>query len=118
MTLEISDIVQSVIDADKRIKAHIRETPVEFSPYLSEVGNCHVYLKLENQQLTGSFKIRGALNKVLNLPKGKPVVTASTGNHGLAVVHALNIVNGSGSIYLPKVLRIWSRSFSPETIEL
>ena len=102
MNFEISDIVQNVIEAEKRIKTHIRETPVEFSPYLSKIGDCNLYLKLENQQLTGSFKLRGALNKVLSLPREKPVITASTGNHGLAMVHALNIVKGSGSIYLPK----------------
>ena len=101
MKLEISDIIQNVIEAEKRIKKYIRETPVEFSQYLSEIGECNVYLKLENQQITGSFKLRGALNKVLSLPKEKPVITASTGNHGLAVAHALNIVKGSGSIYLP-----------------
>ena len=101
MKLEISNIIKNVIEAEKRIKPHIRETPVEFSHHLSEISECNVYLKLENQQLTGSFKLRGALNKVLSLPKEKPVVTASTGNHGLAVVHALNIVKGSGSIYLP-----------------
>ena len=102
MKLDITDIIKNVIEAEKRIKTHIRETPVEFSDYLSDISKCNVYLKLENQQFTGSFKVRGAINKILSLPKEKPVITASTGNHGLAVVHALNIINGTGTIYLPK----------------
>lgn len=102
MKFSISDIVQKVKEAEKRINEYKRETAVEFSPYLSEIGECNVYLKLENQQLTGSFKIRGALNKILSLPKDKFVITASTGNHGLAVAHALNITKGSGRIYLPE----------------
>jgi len=102
MKFSVSDIVQKVKEAEKRIKSYIRETAVEFSPYLSEIGECKVYLKLENQQLTGSFKIRGALNKILAIPKDRLVITASTGNHGLAVAHALNITKGSGTIYIPK----------------
>jgi len=102
MKFSVSDITQKVKEAEKRINEYKRETAVEFSPYLSEKGECNVYLKLENQQLTGSFKIRGALNKILSLPKDKFVITASTGNHGLAVAHALNITKGSGIIYLPE----------------
>lgn len=96
------NVHQWVIDAEKRIRDHIRETPLEYSPHLSQLGNCNVFLKLENVQLTGSFKVRGAMNKVLSLLK-KEAITASTGNHGLAVAYALQKVGGKGRIYLPTV---------------
>lgn len=94
-------IRKEVLEAEKRIRAYIRETPIEFSPFLSKMGNCEVFLKLENIQLTGSFKIRGAMNKILSLPQKTEVVTASSGNHGLAVAYALQKLNGTGTIFLP-----------------
>ncbi|MFX0211620.1 MAG: threonine/serine dehydratase, partial [Candidatus Hodarchaeota archaeon] len=74
----------------------------EYSPYLSQLGNCNVFLKLENVQLTGSFKVRGAMNKVLSLTK-REAITASTGNHGLAVAYAFQKIGGKCRIYLPTV---------------
>ncbi|MDH5383612.1 MAG: pyridoxal-phosphate dependent enzyme, partial [Candidatus Aminicenantes bacterium] len=77
------EIKNEVLAAEERIRVHIRETPVEHSAFLSRLGNCDVYLKLENIQLTGSFKLRGATNKILSLTKeekDKGVITASTGN--------------------------------------
>jgi threonine dehydratase len=59
------------------------------------------WYKCENLQRTGSFKIRGALNKILSLPAdvlARGVVTSSTGNHGLAVAEALRLVGGRGTI--------------------
>jgi threonine dehydratase len=50
--------------AANRIKPHIRETPLEYSSWLSEETNANVWLKLENLQITGSFKLRGAFNKL------------------------------------------------------
>jgi threonine dehydratase len=96
------DVKQEVLEAEQRIRKYIRKTPLEYSPYLSKIGKCNVYLKLENYQHTGSFKARGALNKVLSLSKGLEAITASTGNHGLAVAYALKIIGESGTIYLPK----------------
>jgi len=99
------DIKKEVIEAEKRIRKYIRETTLEYSPYLSQLGNCQVYLKLENIQLTGSFKIRGALNKYLSLSKTEKernVLTASSGNHGVAFAYMLNKFGGKGTIYLPQ----------------
>lgn len=99
------DVKREVLEAEKRIRQHLRETPVEFSPYLSQAGSCQVYLKLENLQLTGSFKLRGALSKFLSLSeaeKRRGIVTASSGNHGIAVGYVLKQFNCKGTIYLPK----------------
>ena len=56
---------KEIIATEKRIRKHVRETPLEYSNYLSKLCNCNVYLKLENIQYTGSFKTRGAFNKLL-----------------------------------------------------
>lgn len=98
-------VKNEVLTAEKRIRVYIRETPVESSPYLSRLGNCEVYLKLENIQLTGSFKIRGATNKILSLTKeerDKGVITASTGNHGAAFAWLAKKFNIKGTIFLPE----------------
>lgn len=99
------NVKKEVLAAEKRIRKYIRETPLEYSPYLSNLCKCNVYLKLENLQLTGSFKARGAMNKVLSLTKKqreRGVITASTGNHALGVANALKTLNCKGTIYLPK----------------
>lgn len=90
--------------ASKKIRSYIRETYLEKSLYLSEIGKTDVYCKMENLQITGSFKIRGALNAVFSLPEDKlanGVVAASTGNHGLAVAFASQIVGTSGTVFVP-----------------
>jgi threonine dehydratase len=83
------------IAAHNRIKSNIFHTPLEESVYFSN-DNYKVYLKLENQQKTKSFKIRGALNKMAILTdeeKENGVVTISSGNHGIAVSHAAKLMN-------------------------
>jgi len=96
-------IHQEVLKAENRIRKFIRKTPIEFSPYLSKLCNCNVYLKLESEQLTGSFKIRGAFNKLLSC-KSKLTngfITASTGNHGKAVAYVSKMLNIKGTVYVP-----------------
>jgi threonine dehydratase len=84
-----SDVsVRDVYIARNRIRSLVRRTPLISSPLLSERVGTSVYLKLENLQETGSFKIRGAANKMLSLTAGEKargVITISTGNHGRAV---------------------------------
>jgi threonine dehydratase len=82
----------------------MRVTPVEHAPSLSHATGSEVYLKLENQQVTGSFKVRGALNALLSrkpdvLSRG--VVAASTGNHGLATLYACERVGTTCTIFAP-----------------
>lgn len=99
------NIKLNVLKAEERIREYIRTTPLEFSPVLSKLCGANVYLKLESEQLTGSFKIRGSLNKLLSLTpdqKQKGITTASTGNHGLAVAYGLKMLAIKGIIYLPE----------------
>ncbi len=57
---------EEVLAAESRIRPLVRETPVDDSLHLSQLGNASVYLKLEHLQHTGSFKLRGATNKILS----------------------------------------------------
>jgi threonine dehydratase len=89
--------------ARARIAPHIRLTPVELSRDLTGPGN--VWLKLENQQLTGSFKLRGATNKILSLSdteRSRGVVAASSGNHGAAVACAATAADCPALIFVPE----------------
>lgn len=100
----LNSLIKSIAEADARIRPMVRETPVDFSHSLSEMGRCRVHLKLEQIQHTGSFKLRGAANKVLSLrgPELEAgVVAASTGNHGLGVCYAARQAGARATIYLP-----------------
>lgn len=100
-------IKEKIIKAEKRIRPYLRETPLEYSYLFTKLTGSEVYLKLENIQVTGSFKARGALNKILSLKSTKAkIITASTGNHGLGVANALSVVKKEGTIYLPKTASI------------
>lgn len=82
---------QDVLTAAARIQPVIRPTPTDYSLALSELSGCHVWLKLEHLQHTGSFKLRGATNKLLAMTadeRARGVITASNGNHGIAVCYA------------------------------
>ena len=77
---------------------------MEPSPAFAVEGGT-LLLKCENLQHTGSFKARGALNKLLSLSeaeRSRGIVTASTGNHGAAVAFALGKLGASGTVYLPE----------------
>jgi threonine dehydratase len=98
----ISD--DAVLAAD-RIGSHVRKTPLEYSPYFSELTGANVWLKLENLQITGSFKLRGAFSKLLSLSPEQTAsgcVTASSGNHGAAVAYAMNKLGVKGVVFVPE----------------
>lgn len=98
------NLLQEIRDASQRIAGQVLKTPLFYSTYLSALNQGEVYLKLESEQHTGSFKARGALNKVLKLSpeeRGRGLVTASTGNHAQGFARALTIAGARGTIYLP-----------------
>ena len=94
--------IPSSIKSLDNIKNYIVKTPLKFSERLSEETNSNIFLKLENIQKTGSFKARGALNKILNISNKEDVLAASSGNHGAAISYALSQKNMTGTIYVPK----------------
>ncbi len=108
------DWKNEILAAEQRIRPHVRETPLERSPYLSQKGGAEVYLKLEHLQHTGSFKLRGATNKLLSLSSeqlSRGVIAASTGNHGMAVSYAASKLGARATIYMKE-------GTLPEKVEL
>jgi threonine dehydratase len=96
---------KQVEDASHRIEAHINRTECRLAAVLSDEADGEVFLKLENLQHSGSFKLRGVLNKILSLSEEdsqKLLVTASTGNHGAAFVHAVGLFGLQGKLFMPK----------------
>src|ERR1700726_3656182 len=76
--------------ARERIRGAIRQTPALYSEILSREAGNELFLKLENLNVTGSYKERGALNKILTLTadeRARGVITASAGNHAQAVAY-------------------------------
>jgi threonine dehydratase len=94
-----------IVLAANRIGPNVRETALDHSPYFSELTGADVYMKLENLQHTGSFKLRGAFNKLLQLtPEQRRAgcVTASSGNHGAAIAYAMKKLGVTGVIFVPE----------------
>ena len=92
-------------EAYERIKGVIERTPIEHSEPLSRELGAEVFVKWECDQTTGSFKLRGALNKLRSLTpedRAKGVVSASTGNHGLAISHASKLEGIALKLFLPE----------------
>jgi len=90
--------------AKDRISKFIKHTPLYYSAYFSKISKQHVYLKLENLQNTGAFKIRGASNFILQIEPSlgrKGVITASSGNHGKAVSYAASRVGYPAKVVVP-----------------
>ncbi len=97
----LADIQQ----AHERIKASVRWTPMRRSHSLSEMTGSDFHLKLENFQLTGSFKVRGALNRIDRLTedeKRRGVVAASAGNHAQGVAYAARKAGVPCDIFMPE----------------
>lgn len=95
----------AVEGADLRIRPYVRETPLDRSPALSRSWGAEVHLKLENTQVTGSFKVRGAVNRMLTVPvsqRALGVVAASTGNHGAAVAYAMECLRLPATVFVPE----------------
>ncbi|MEL7187028.1 MAG: threonine/serine dehydratase [Pseudomonadota bacterium] len=91
--------------ARQRIREFVDETPLQRSAAFSERVGANVYFKLENRQVTGSFKLRGASNRLLTLTpeqRAKGCVAASSGNHGAAVACAMQALDADGVIFVPE----------------
>jgi len=97
--------LQDIRNAREAIGIFVKQTPLAHSHFFSDLCRGEVYLKLENLQVTNSFKIRGALNRMLHLSaeeKSRGIITASAGNHAQAVAFAAQKLNFSAKIVLPK----------------
>ena len=100
-----SRVAAAAADAAGRISDLVRQTPLDFSPAFSAATGADVYFKLENLQHTGSFKLRGAGNRLMTLTPGQRAagcVAASSGNHGAAVAYAMQMIGVEGVIFVPE----------------
>ncbi len=88
-----------------RIAPYIRETELHRSSVINKLVGADIRFKMENRQRTGSFKLRGAVNRLLTLTDAQRAagcVTASSGNHGAAVACAMQALNMKGVIFVPE----------------
>lgn len=95
---------QDVLIAAKRLKGRVNATPLVYSDVLSADVGADIFIKMEALQKTGSFKVRGALNKIDSLTaeeQKRGVVTASAGNHAQAVAYASSLQGISAQIVVP-----------------
>lgn len=97
--------LEKIYEARERIKEVVVNTTFSFAPYLSEASGCEVYLKKENLQVTGAFKIRGAYNKIASLSdeqRKSGVVAASAGNHAQGVAFSAQKFGMNATIVMPE----------------
>ncbi len=93
-----------IIKAQSNLKEIVKVTPFEMSKSFSDMSGSCVYLKLENLQKTGSFKVRGAYNKISNLTdeeKLRGVLCASAGNHAQGVAYAASKLHVRSKVFMP-----------------
>ena len=96
--------VDRVHEAAHRLRGIVRRTPLRCSPALSRVAGVECWLKLECEQYTGSFKLRGAFNALALIPEGRRsrgVVASSAGNHGLGIAHAARDFGIPVTVFVP-----------------
>lgn len=97
--------LQTIYEAKERIKEVAVNTPFSYAPYLSQASGCEVYLKKENLQVTGAFKIRGAYNKIASLTaeqRASGVIAASAGNHAQGVAFSAQKFGINATIIMPE----------------
>jgi len=97
--------VVEILKAKKNLEGVIYRTPITHSKRLSEITGADVYIKWENLQKTRSFKLRGAYNKIYSLTQEErrnAVITASTGNHALAVAFVAKMTGIMATVVVPE----------------
>ncbi|WPC06155.1 threonine/serine dehydratase [Pseudomonas benzenivorans] len=96
--------IQDIREAQERLKPHIKHTPLLRAEKIEKVAGCQLYLKPETLQITGAFKIRGALNKTLSLPReeiAKGIIATSSGNHAQGLAYAARMLGVKAILVLP-----------------
>lgn len=97
---------ENIQKARENLKGIIKETPLIYSDFYSRENKCNIYIKPENFQKTGSFKIRGAYNKIVNMPeeeKQRGIIASSAGNHAQGVAFSAQKMGIKSTIVMPNV---------------
>jgi threonine dehydratase len=96
--------IQDIREAQERLKPHIKHTPLLRAEKIEKVVGCQLYLKPETLQITGAFKIRGALNKALSLSReeiANGIIATSSGNHAQGLAYAARMLGVKALLVLP-----------------
>ncbi len=96
--------IQDIRAARERLKPHVRHTPLLRADKIEKAVGCQLYLKPETLQITGAFKIRGALNKALSLSReeiANGIIATSSGNHAQALAYAAKMLGVKVILVLP-----------------
>ncbi|WP_061239350.1 threonine/serine dehydratase [Ectopseudomonas composti] len=96
--------IEDIRQAQERLKPHIRHTPLLRAEKIEKAVGCQLYLKPETLQITGAFKIRGALNKTLSLPReeiARGIIATSSGNHAQGLAYAARMLGVRAILVLP-----------------
>jgi len=96
--------IQDIREAQERLRPHIRRTPILRAEKIEQAAGCQVYLKPETLQITGAFKLRGALNKSLSLPReeiANGIIATSSGNHAQGLAYAARMLGVKAILVLP-----------------
>lgn len=96
--------IQDIREAQERLKPHIKHTPLLRAEKIEKAVGCQLYLKPETLQITGAFKIRGALNKTLSLPReeiANGIIATSSGNHAQGLAYAARMLGVKAILVLP-----------------
>lgn len=96
--------IENILEANSRIKDVVRKTPLFYSSTYSKLTGMNIYLKCENKQKTGAFKLRGAFNKIASLTdeeKFRGVIASSAGNHAQGVAYAATAFGIKSTIVMP-----------------
>lgn len=96
--------IEDIRQAQERLKPHIRHTPLLRAEKIEKAVGCQLYLKPETLQITGAFKIRGALNKTLSLPReeiARGIIATSSGNHAQGLAYAARMLGVKAILVLP-----------------
>ena len=96
--------ISDIYAAAKRLEGIVRKSPLVYSDYFSELSGNATYLKLENLQTTGAFKLRGAYNRISMLTeeeRARGVITASAGNHAQGVAYSAQKLGVKAVICMP-----------------
>jgi threonine dehydratase len=104
MTMTNHPTIQDIRQAQERIKPYIRHTPLLRAEKIEKVVGCQVYLKPETLQITGAFKIRGALNKSLSLSReeiANGMIATSSGNHAQGLAYAARLLGVKATLVVP-----------------
>lgn len=100
----MSITLKTIIDVQKKIKSEVRWTETSFSQQMSERTGTKVFVKYENRQHTGSFKVRGSYNKLLSLSdkdRQKGVIAMSAGNHAQGLAFSARKLSANSNIVMP-----------------